>query len=159
MNREIKFRAWIKERKEMTYDETDDLDSQYVDSLGAINYSLKSNRYEFMQYTGLKDNNKEDIYEGDIIEFWSYNEKHDEVDTGIALITWDEFRYGYDADLSDCKQRKNRKNLNSKILVIPLDMKDLTGRSEISRRDLGNLGSVKIRGNIYENPELLKPQP
>lgn len=151
-NREIKFNIFDKLQERMWL----------WDEVGAelLNAALQgSERYLPLQWTGLKDSAGVEIYEGDFIEFWAYNQKHDEVDTGIALITWSEFQYAYEADLSVCKQRKNRKNLNSKILNDILDSKDLTGRTEISRRDLGRLGSIKIRGNIYQHPNLLNNQP
>lgn len=60
MSREIKFRAWDKWRKEMIEPHEGDF----------IRWHAPSNWkecYEVMQYTGLKDRNGKEIYEGDII--------------------------------------------------------------------------------------------
>ena len=58
--REIKFRAWHKEVKTMT-------PSIYNQPVSVEWYILRD-EYEVMQYTGLKDSNNTEIYEGDIIK-------------------------------------------------------------------------------------------
>ena len=55
--REIKFRGFFKDDKEMFNFKHLNLDNFY-----------KSNNVELMQYTGLKDKNGVEIYEGDIIK-------------------------------------------------------------------------------------------
>jgi len=64
--REIKFRAWDKQNKRMF--EVDGLSfrNQYVtDEAGQ--HTFKFNQCDLIQYTGLKDKNGKDIYEGDIL--------------------------------------------------------------------------------------------
>jgi len=69
--RELKFRAWAKPRKEMR-EITDDW------FIG----DMKQKDFIVMQYTGLRDKNGRDIYEGDILMIEDY---YSDYQDGIAI--------------------------------------------------------------------------
>lgn len=66
MKREIKFRAWDKENKKMKYN-----------IIGI----------ELMQYTGLRDKNGKEIYEGDIVKITGSKE----IDIGKVIYEYNGF--------------------------------------------------------------------
>jgi len=135
--REIKFRAWFKNNNKMWSWESIVKQKWSVDYLsGAISHSAI-----IMQYTGLKDNNGKEIYEGDIV---NYVNKEYVKSLGFleqSEVFWDGSATGY---------------------YILWGKKEYgSSKDEYTHYLLGNgIGAiddgVKIIGNIYENPELLK---
>jgi uncharacterized phage protein (TIGR01671 family) len=121
--RDIKFRLWDKDNKQM--DLSPDFD--YID--GQIWIALV--HYELMQYTGLKDKNGREIYEGDILKTLDEQEiyEYDEFGTAIQHLGYEEaYRL---------KVVKYEKGQFSVIWNTP------------SRE-------IEVVGNIYENSKLLE---
>ena len=135
--REIKFRAWHKEKKKMlSYGELFNIDcsGEYPFlALAAGHYEdcIEPLKVELMQYTGLQDTNGVDIYEGDIINLsYEYFDGHfrDNEIVGKVYFEDSSFRMSY----------KKYDEIRE------------------WRIDEPEILSIEVIGNIYENPELLE---
>ncbi|MCK4686555.1 MAG: hypothetical protein KAT66_00335 [Candidatus Lokiarchaeota archaeon] len=133
--RKIKFRAWDKEKRKIVYF---GLFSILVDGIENSEYWIKQYKnglrnLEIMQYTGLKDKNGKEIYEGDILkikEDWDeYGWKAGE----IGDVIFEEYFYG-----------------------ISLNSQNKPGTKYTVYLDVDNGKDVEIIGNVYENKDLIK---
>lgn len=126
--REIKFRAWHKEKKYMII---------ILDNTKQKNWFFPSlsQKYEIMQYTGLNDKNGKEIYEGDILYWTDKSELSDETLSEKAEVFWN----------------KELLRWSVKIKIF-----NKTHISDLS--DYDNQEEIEVIGNIYENPDLLEEQ-
>jgi uncharacterized phage protein (TIGR01671 family) len=138
MNREIKFRAWDKNLKTWAVDFAVRDNGAIHEFKGGyegwnMNYD-DNNTLALMQYTGLKDKNGKEIYEGDVVKIHNYKDtwKHGEPEIDWRVFEVKHVRYVY--------------VLNNSVISRPL--------SDYDTRDL-EPWDMEVIGNIYENPELL----
>lgn len=149
MKREIKFRAWDIKEKIMA----DDADARFWLSQGFD--EIFPDDYAFMQYTGLKDKNGKEIFEGDIVRFhyfygtlgdgMGFVESEHEL-TGV--IEWGAFGWG----LSAIKGEHWRGYTGYEDGEGESNLMELMSMNESSIHE----ESFEIIGNIYENPSLIK---
>jgi uncharacterized phage protein (TIGR01671 family) len=122
MTREIKFRVWDKIKKEMS-------ELNFIRLKSGLGQAIKGKAKDFdlMQYTGLKDKNGKEIYEGDVLKN-------------------NDLRYIVKAVKGGFAINKYQDELASKWTFW-----DALGNPQT----IGYIeGNCEIIGNIHENPEL-----
>lgn len=129
--REIKFRAWDEIDKKMIPMDR----GRYDRDSGSLKFYLqyipnRDSHLKFMVFTGLKDREGNDIYEGDVVEQFYKGATR-------FVVIWDEVE-------------KDRWNLKAK------DSSYYDNGDYYEGSNGRNWKTFKIIGNIYENPELIK---
>ncbi|WP_339248184.1 YopX family protein [Paenibacillus sp. FSL R10-2796] len=131
MGREIKYKAWLPTIKKMTYGHT--LEQWLLDFPHLEDFSEDT---VWLQYTGLKDKNGREIYEGDI-EDYNTHVYCDERRKGIVCF-----------DTHKCTYK-----------LVPVDLYKINaGNGGWSGHffDSHIAATSEVIGNIYENPKLLE---
>ena len=137
--REIKFRAWDKQQKKMVIP---DIITNFNEKLnyGTLAYdeSYCWNSAILMQYTGLKDKNGKEIYEGDILLSKYLERQMDEYVIRTCKVCFEDGYY-------KCVGLENKYWKPELISIISSLLESPSQK-----------WTVEVIGNIYENPDLLE---
>jgi uncharacterized phage protein (TIGR01671 family) len=125
--REIKFRVWSKDRKMFVMDgmSVEDIQEDATHSVH-LPMLIKQEECVWQQYTGLKDRNGQEIYEGDLINF-----------------SW---QAGYKEFYDDKNQEVFYNNESASFVF---------GKDKSCMLDRVVYDTLEVVGNVFENPELL----
>jgi len=136
--REIRFRIWDRKKKE--FDTCRNGGNNLCFSLSWKNiHTLSKQGYKvYQQFTGLKDKNGKEIYEGDIIKWFA-----DGINK-LAKVIW--------KDCGWCAERFD-KELNKFEKYYPFNQFIPV---EINKNGHEDFFDGEVIGNIFENPDLLK---
>jgi uncharacterized phage protein (TIGR01671 family) len=151
--REIKFRAWDKGNQKMLYQDKHHFSIRlrgrgfegnevYIEHSNWIDNFFTPVQGTLMQYTGLKDKNGKEIYEGDILLVRLADAPDWEEDKIKGLIKWGTYTAGFTLVSNLGGKSVGGFRISNPYISTIAEMPD--------GRVLGD-----VIGNIYENPELL----
>lgn len=122
-----KFRAWLKNDKEMIDVDEIHFDDGQLDFIGdAITFMRDADEIELMQSTGLKDKNRQEIFEGDVVrQVRTQPTTENEIVVGIVTM------------------------IEGAWLI-------MNDSEQLASYLWSETDTNEIIGNIYENPELLE---
>lgn len=126
----LRYRAWLKEDKEMIEVEEMNFYNGELDFIGdAITWMCKSNDCVLMQSTGLRDKNGKEIFEDDIIKV---------------------------TNLSNCSWLEVVSFSNNKAMFVSKEVKREVEETPLYDLFNTDIFEVEIIGNIHTNPELVE---
>ena len=137
--REIKFRGWHSATNEMYLAERFSTEHLYISSLGSVVFGddklvVHESNWVLMQYTGLKDKNGKEIYEGDVLSSPHFADATGRNHTLKHSVEWSERFHGW--FLLSCSSK---------------DPDDGSIQMFVAKK----CGEISVIGNIHDNPELL----
>ena len=146
MNREKKYRVWDREEKIISEGlpfewfltgEPGDMEFPSTgESLPLKDFIFFRDHFEMMDFTGLQDKNKKDVYDGDICRT--------DVNIKLWVVRWGNYEWEFiNHQIKEAKHRMAGDEQYSFSEYLPM----------LKRASAG----IEVIGNIYENPELLTP--
>lgn len=133
MQREIKYRAYDKQYKQMKMVNMILFSTNEIDCVGDLGEPKSIDHFELMQFTGLYDTGGKEIYEGDII-ITANDERH--------TVLFGQWSYPSHIDTD---------SFVSQGIGFHID-----GVEPFGPCILGDGSMYQVIGNIYETPELIK---
>lgn len=141
--REIKFRAWDKRGSRMIcWNIIGTQMLQEVIGFGRADNFIVGDTYIPMQYTGLKDKNGVEIYEGDVLKF-DYPDSVDKNDDDATIEYWP-FNRSFGETVVVKRSRRG---------FYPFT--ECSSEVEVDYTYIAESDCIEVIGNIHENKDLL----